>query len=63
MMLRLPRRLSDKESCSIGNVVSIPRLERSPGEGNINPFQYYCLGNAMDRGAWQATIHGVAKET
>ena len=40
---------------------SILGLERSPGEGNGNPFQYSCLVNARDRGAWQATIHGVAK--
>ena len=40
----------------------IPGLGRSPGEGNDNPFQYYCLENAMDRGAWQATVHGVSKE-
>ena len=32
------------------------------GEGNGNPVQYSCLGNPMDRGAWQATVHGVAKE-
>ena len=32
-----------------------------PGEGNGNPLQYYCLENPMDRGAWQATVHGVAK--
>ena len=36
-------------------------LGRSPGEGNGNPLQYSCLGNPMDRGAWQATVHGVAK--
>ena len=36
-------------------------LERSLGEGNGNPFQYSCLGNLMNRGAWQATVHGVAK--
>ena len=35
--------------------------ERSPGEGNGNPFQYSCLENFMDRGAWQATVHGVAR--
>ena len=40
---------------------SIPRLGRSPGEGNSNPLQYSCLENPMDRGAWWATIHGVAK--
>ena len=34
---------------------------RSPGEGNSNPLQYYCLGNAMDRGVWQATVRGGAK--
>ena len=34
---------------------------RSPGEGNGNPLQYPCLGNPMDRGAWWAIIHGVAK--
>ena len=34
-----------------------------PGEGNGNPLQYACLGNPMDRGAWQATVHGEAKES
>ena len=33
------------------------------GEGNDNPLQYSCLGNRMDRGAWQATVHGVMKES
>ena len=36
-------------------------LGRYPGEGNGNPVQYSCLENSMDRGAWQATVHGVAK--
>ena len=36
--------------------------EDSPGEGNGNPRQYSCLENPMDKGAWQATIHGVTKE-
>ena len=40
---------------------SIPQSGRSPGEGNGNPIQYSCLGNPMDRGAWQATVLGVAK--
>ena len=40
---------------------SIPGSGRSPEEGNGNPFQYCCLGNHMDRGAWWATVHGVAK--
>ena len=39
----------------------IPGLERSPGGGNSNPLQYSCLENPMDRGAWRATVHGVAK--
>ena len=42
-------------------MVSIPGSERSLGEGNGNPLKYSCLQNAMDRGAWQATVHGVAK--
>ena len=40
---------------------SIPGLGRCPGEGNGNPLQDSCLENPMDRGAWQATVHGVAK--
>ena len=40
---------------------SIPGLRRSPGEGNGNPVQYSCLANAMNRGAWQAAVHGVVK--
>ena len=42
---------------------SIPGSGRSPGEGNGNPLQLYCLGNSMDRGAWWATIHGVTTES
>ena len=38
---------------------SIPESGQSPGEGNSNPFQYTCLGNPMDRGAWRATVHGI----
>ena len=44
-----------------GDPGSVPELERSPGEGNGNPLWYSCLENPMDRGAWQATVHGVAK--
>ena len=40
---------------------SIPGSGRSPGEGNGNSLQYSCLGNPMERGAWQATVHGGAK--
>ena len=59
----LPRWLSGKESaCQAGDAGSIPGLGRSPGERNGNQFQYSCLGNPMDRGAWQATVHGVTKE-
>ena len=51
-----------KESaCKVGDPGSIPGLGRSPGEGNGNPLQYSCLENPMDGGAWQATVHGVAK--
>ena len=46
---------------SAGDVSSIPGLGRSPGEGNGNPFQYSCLRNSMHRGAWWATVHGVAR--
>ena len=45
----------------IRDVGSIPGLGRSPGEGNGNPLQYPCLENLMDRGAWQATVHGVTQ--
>ena len=41
----------------------IPGLGRSPGEGNGNPLQYSCLENLMDREAWQAAVHGGAKES
>ena len=49
-----------KESaCNAGDPGYVPGLGRSPGEGNSYPFQYSCLGNPMDRGAWWATVHGV----
>ena len=48
-------------SVNAGDMGSIPRLGRSPGEGNGNQFQYSCLGNPMDRGGWQPTVHGVTK--
>ena len=48
-------------SANAGDAGSIPGLGRSPGEGNANPLQYPYLGNPMDRGAWRATVHGVAK--
>ena len=46
---------------SVGDLGTIPGLRRSPGGGHGNPLQYSCLENPMDRGGWQATIHGVAK--
>jgi len=49
-----------KNACAnAGDVILIPELERSPGEGNGNPLQCSCLGNPMDREAWWATVHGV----
>ena len=45
----------------ISDVGSVPGLGRSPGEGNGNPLQHSCLENPMDRGAWWATVHGVAR--
>ena len=46
-----------------GDADLIPGSGRSSGEGNGNPLQYSCLGNPIDRGAWRATVHGVAKES
>ena len=48
-------------ACKVGDPDSIPGSGRSPGEGNGNPFQYSCLENSMDGGAWWAILHGVAK--
>ena len=51
-----------KEStCNAEDLGSIPGLGRSPGEENGNPLQYSCLENPMDRGARQATVHGVTR--
>ena len=44
-----------------GDMASIPGSGRSPGEGKGYPLQYSCLENSMDRGAWQAIVHGIAK--
>ena len=44
-----------------GDMGSIPGLGRSPGGGHGNPLQYSCLENPLDRGAWRATVHGVAE--
>ena len=45
-----------------GDSGPVPGLGRSPGEGHGNALQYSCLKNPMDRGGWQATVHGVTKE-
>ena len=51
-----------KESAgNAGDLGLIPGLGRSPGGGHDNPLQYSCLENPLDRGAWWATVHGVAK--
>ena len=50
-----------KSACNAGDLGFIPGLGRFPGEGNGNPLQYSRLENSMDRGAWQAAVHGVAK--
>ena len=52
-----------ESACSAGDLDSIPGLGRSPGEGSGNRLQYSCLENFMERGAWRATICGVAKES
>ena len=61
----LPRWHSDKESpANTGNTRDaglVPRLGISSGVGNDNPLQYSCLENSMDKRAWQATVHEVAK--
>ena len=51
-----------KESaCNAGDLGLFSGSRRSPGEGHGNPLQYSCLGNPMNRGAWQVTVHGVVK--
>ena len=58
----IPGGSDNKESAyNAGDPGSIPGSGRSPGEGNGYPLQYSCLENPMDRGAWRATVHGVAK--
>ena len=56
MVNNLPANVGD-----ISDMGSLPGLGRSLGEGNGNPLQYACLENSVDEGAWQATLHGVAK--
>ena len=51
----------EESTCSAGDLGSIPGLGRSPGGGHGNPLQQSCLENPKDRGAWWATVHGIAK--
>ena len=53
--------VSRESTCNAGDPESIPGRGRSPGEGNGYPLQYPCLGKPMDRGAWCAPVHRVAK--
>ena len=56
--------VSKESACNAGEIRdsgSIPGLGRSPRGGNVNPLQYSCLGNPMDRGAWWAAVHRVSR--
>ena len=53
--------VAKESACNAGDLDSIPGSGRSSGEGHDNPLQYSCLEYPMDRGAWQATVHGIAK--
>ena len=62
LTMRHVRVVQWKESaCNAVDMGSIPGSERSSGKGNVNPLQYSCLENPMDRGAWSATVQGAAK--
>ena len=60
-MLEAAFRPAIESTWNVGDVSLIPGSGRSPGEGNGNPLQYFCLGNSVGRGAWWATVHGVTK--
>jgi len=61
-LLGFPHSSVGKESaCCAGDWGSIPGSGRSPREGNSNPLQYSCLKNPINRGAWQAAVHGVTR--
>ena len=53
--------VSKESACNSGDPGLISGSGKSPGKGNGNPIQYSCLENPIDRGAWQATVHGVAR--
>ena len=64
MNVGFPMWLSGKEAaCQAGDASSVPGLGRSSGEGKGYALQYSCLRNPVDRGAWRAIVHGVAKES
>ena len=52
---------SEESTCNMGDLASVPGWGRAPGEGNGNPLKYSCLETSLDRGAWRATVYGVAK--
>ena len=54
---------SKESACNAGDPGLIPGSGRSPGEGKVYSLQYSCLENSMDRGAWQATVHGIKKKS
>ena len=60
-MAQMVKNLPAMQETWVLSLGSIPGLERSPGGGHGNPLQYSCLENSTDRGAGQATVHGVAK--
>ena len=57
----LPWWLTKESACNVGDPGLFPGLGRTLGEGDGTPFQYSCLENSMDRGAWWATVHEAAK--
>ena len=61
LSLSLVAQLAKESACNAGDLGSIPRLGRYPGKGNDNPLQYSCLESSMDKGTWQATVHGIAE--
>ena len=63
MHASLVAQMVKKSVCNVEDLGLIPGLGRSPGEGNGNPLHYSCLDNSMDREAWWATVHEVAKQS
>ena len=61
-VMKLNSSVGKSSACNAGDPGSIPGSGRSPGEGNGNPLQYSWLKNPMDRGAWQATVHRIARD-